>query len=58
MKQYKLVVFKKGVDSNNLQYDDILGIHDNLSMVEINARVNSFIDNGWCQFAEYKIIEN
>lgn len=54
--KYKFIVFKKGADSNNLQYEDIIGTHDDLSAVAVDELVNKFIDNGMYQFAEYKII--
>lgn len=57
METYKMIIFKKGADSNNLQYDDILGVQDNLSAVMVDILASRFIDNGYYQFADYKIIE-
>lgn len=54
---YKMIIFRKGTDSNNLQYDDILGVHNNITESSINDYINKFIDNGYSTFADYKFVK-
>lgn len=52
---YRFMVIRKGADTSNLMAYDIIDIQENLSMTEIDTRVNWFLENGYYQMADYKV---
>ena len=54
MKKYRFMVFRKGVNSSDLKVYDIIDIQENLTMSEVEDKINWFIDNGYYQMADYK----
>lgn len=57
MKKYRFIITHKGADTSNLQIMDIIDIQENLTEQEITKRINWLLDNGYYQFADYKIEE-
>lgn len=53
-KKYRFIVFRKGADSSRLMAFDIIDIKENLSEIEVNERINWFMENGYYQMADYK----
>lgn len=54
MKKYRFIVFRKGADSSNLNVYDIIDMQEDLTINEVENRINWFIDNGYYQMADYK----
>lgn len=54
MKKYRFIVFRKGADSSNLKVYDIIDMQEDLTINEVENRINWFIDNGHYQMADYK----
>ena len=54
--KYRFIVFRKGADSSRLMAFDIIDMQENLSEIEINEKINWFIDNGYNQMADYKVV--
>ena len=48
------MVFWKGADSSNLKVYDIIDMQEDLTISEVENRINWFIDNGYYQMADYK----
>lgn len=54
MKKYRFIVFRKGADSSNLKVYDIIDMQEDLTINEVENRINWFIDNGYYQMVDYK----
>lgn len=54
MKKYRFIVFRKGADSSNLKVYDIIDMQEDLTISEVENKINWFIDNGYYQMADYK----
>lgn len=54
MKKYRFIIFRKGADSSNLKVYDIIDMQEDLTISEIENKINWFIDNGYYQMADYK----
>lgn len=54
MKKYRFILFRKGADSSNLKVYDIIDMQEDLTISEVENRINWFIDNGYYQMADYK----
>lgn len=44
----------KGADSSNLKVYDIIDMQEDLTISEVENKINWFIDNGYYQMADYK----
>lgn len=54
MKKYRFIIFRKGADSSNLKVYDIIDMQEDLTISEVENKINWFIDNGYYQMADYK----
>lgn len=54
MKKYRFIIFRKGADSSNLKVYDIIDMQEDLTISEVEHKINWFIDNGYYQMADYK----
>lgn len=54
---YKMIIFKKGADSSNLQYDDILQVYKYIVKDDIEKYIRKMVTSGLYQLADYKFVE-
>ena len=57
MKKYRFIIVHKGADTSNLNIMDVIDVQENLTEQEITKRIDWLLNNGYYQFADYKIEE-